>query len=309
LVAGPIIRYKTIAEQLNERSHTWEGFATGAVRFVTGLGKKVIVADTLGQLNVIALAATDKSVLFYWLAIVSFTLQIYFDFSAYSDMAIGLGRMLGFRFLENFNYPFIAKSITEFWQRWHISMGAWFRDYIYIPLGGNRVSSLKWVRNIAIVWFVTGLWHGAAWNFIVWGLFFGLILALEKLYLMKWLNKTPSFFRRAYVLLLVVFSFAIFHLESLALITEYVKGMTGFGGVPIFNYESLYYLRSYGFVLILAAFGSTPVLRGLIDKAKGHHRWKPAADVLAPVYTMALLLLVTAYIIDGSFSPFLYFRF
>ena len=309
LVAGPIVRYQTVAGQLTDRRHTWEDFSAGAVRFVIGLGKKVIIADTLGQLNATALAAADKSVLFYWLVIIAFTLQVYFDFSAYSDMAIGLGRIIGFRFLENFNYPFISKSVSEFWQRWHISMGTWFREYIYVPLGGNRVSKLKWVRNIAVVWFVTGLWHGAAWNFIAWGLYFGVILVIEKLYLMKWLEKTPSVLRRIYVLVIVVFSFVIFHLETVAGITEYIKGMVGLMNVPAVNSESLYYLRSYGFVIVLAVFGATPVLRDIINRMKQSQKLSVAVDVLTPVFVVGLLLLVTAYIIDSSFSPFLYFRF
>ena len=309
LVAGPIVRYQTVADQLSDRRHTWEDFSAGAVRFVIGLGKKVIIADTLGHLNATSLAATDKSVLFYWLAVISFMLQIYFDFSGYSDMAIGLGRIIGFRFLENFNYPFISKSISEFWQRWHISMGTWFREYIYIPLGGNRVSKLKWVRNIAVVWFVTGLWHGAAWNFIIWGLFFGAVLALEKLFLMKWLEKIPSVLRRIYVMVIVIFSFVIFHLESVEAITEYLKGMVGLGGVPAVNGESLYYLRSFAFVLVLAVFGATPVLRDLVNKMKQRPKWAAAVDILTPVFAVATLLLATAYIVDSSFSPFLYFRF
>jgi alginate O-acetyltransferase complex protein AlgI len=311
LVAGPIVRYQTIAEQLKKRTTTWENLSVGATRFVIGLGKKVLIADTLGQLNAVAHEAGEKTILFYWLAIISFTFQIYFDFSGYSDMAIGLGRMIGFRFLENFNYPFIAKSISEFWQRWHISMGTWFREYIYIPLGGNRVSKLKWVRNIAVVWLVTGLWHGAAWNFIIFGGFFGLVLASEKLFLMKWLEKTPGFLRHVYVMAIVIFSFVIFHLETLDGITEYLRGMAGLGNVPLTNSESVYYLRSYGFVMLIAAFGSTPVLRDIVWKAKAHKsaKLRIIADALTPVFTVGLLLIVTAYIIDSSFSPFLYFRF
>jgi alginate O-acetyltransferase complex protein AlgI len=309
LVAGPIVRYRTVAGQLTGRKHTWEDFSAGAVRFITGLAKKVIIADTLGQLNGAALTAADKSVLFYWIAVISFMLQIYFDFSAYSDMAIGLGRIIGFRFLENFNYPFIARSISEFWQRWHISMGTWFREYIYIPLGGNRAGKLKWVRNIAVVWFVTGLWHGASWNFIIWGLYFGVILALEKLYVMKRLEKVPAALRHVYVTVIVVFSFVIFHLESMAGIGEYLRGMVGLTEAPLYNSESVYYLRSYAFVLVLAVFGTTPVLRDLINKARQHPKWGGTVDMLTPVVMAALLVIVTAYIIDSSFSPFLYFRF
>jgi len=309
LVAGPIVRYQTVAGQLTGRSHTFEDFSTGALRFVIGLGKKVIIADTLGQLNTAALAATDKSVLFYWLAVIAFMLQIYFDFSAYSDMAIGLGRIIGFRFLENFNYPFTAKSVSEFWQRWHISMGTWFREYIYIPLGGNRVCKLKWIRNIAVVWVVTGLWHGAAWNFIIWGLYFGVVLTLEKLFFMKYLEKIPALVRRCYVLVTVTFSFVIFHLEGAAEIAEYLKGMAGFGGVPLINSESVYYLRSFAFVLILAVIGATPVPRDLVNRIKQRPKWGRAIKMLTPVFIVAVMLIATAYIIDSSFSPFLYFRF
>ena len=309
LVAGPIVRYQTVANELTNRKHTWEGFASGATRFIIGMGKKVLIANTLGELNRAALTTSNHSALFYWLAIVSFMLQIYFDFSGYSDMAIGLGRILGFNFLENFNYPFIAKSISEFWQRWHISMGTWFREYIYIPLGGNRVSKLKWVRNIAVVWFVTGLWHGAAWNFIFWGLFFGVILAFEKLFFMKWLQKTPDVVRRLYVLLLVTVSFVIFHLENAADIMEYLKGMAGLMDVPAVNSESVYYLRSYGFVLILAIFGATPILRNLVIKASRYPKAQAAVDALTPVFNVVLLMVVAAYLVDSSFNPFLYFRF
>ncbi|MDR0326332.1 MAG: MBOAT family protein [Oscillospiraceae bacterium] len=309
LVAGPIVRYQTVADQLTSRKHTWEGFAYGATRFIIGLGKKVLIANTLGELNQAALASGNKSVLFYWLAVVAFMLQIYFDFSGYSDMAIGLGRIIGFRFLENFNYPFIARSVSEFWQRWHISMGTWFREYIYIPLGGNRVSKLKWVRNIAVVWFVTGLWHGAAWNFIIWGLYFGVILTLEKLFLSNWLKKIPRITQHLYVMVIVIFSFVIFHLESVAGITEYLKGMVGLMDVPAVNSESAYYLRSYGFVLILAVFGATPVLKNLVNRAKLNPKLQPVAEALTPVFNIVLLLIITAYLVDSSFNPFLYFRF
>ena len=309
LVAGPIVRYQTIADQIESRKHTLENFAGGATRFVIGLGKKVLIANTLGELNRAALSSTGQSALMYWLAIVAFMLQIYFDFSGYSDMALGLGRIFGFRFLENFNYPFIAKSISEFWQRWHISMGTWFREYIYIPLGGNRVSKLKWARNIFIVWFCTGLWHGAAWNFIIWGLYFGVLLAAEKLFVLKLIGRLPNAFRHLYVLTLVTFSFVIFHLETLSGITEFCKGMLGLLPIPVANAESLYYLNSYKFVLLLAAFGATPALKILVRKAQAHVKLRAAADALRPVCVAMLLLIVTAYLVDSSFNPFLYFRF
>ena len=309
LVAGPVVRYQTIADQINERTHSLENFAAGAERFVIGLGKKVLIANALGELNKTALTSSSQSVLMYWLAILGFTLQIYFDFSGYSDMALGIGKIFGFTFLENFNYPFISRSITEFWRRWHISMGTWFREYIYISLGGNRVSRLKWVRNIAVVWFCTGLWHGAAWNFIVWGLFFGVLLVLEKLFLLKWLEKLPSALSRLYCLLIVLISFVIFHLETVADILGFLKGMFGFASVPLFTSESVYYLNSYKVILIAAAIGSTPLLKNLVTRAQLNPGLKTVVGVLRPAFTAALLIIVTAYLVDSSFNPFLYFRF
>ena len=309
LVAGPVVRYQTIADQVNERSHSLECFAAGAVRFVIGLGKKVLIANALGELNKTALTASGQSVLMYWLAIIAFTLQIYFDFSGYSDMAIGLGKIFGFTFLENFNYPFISRSITEFWRRWHISMGTWFREYVYISLGGNRVSQLKWIRNIAIVWFCTGLWHGSSWNFVAWGIFFGVILVCEKLFLLKWLEKLPSALSHIYCLLIVLVSFVVFHLETMQDITGFLKGMFGFASVPLVSSESLYYLNSYKVILVVAAIGSTPLLKFIVTKAQSSVRSNTAVNILRPICTACLLVVSTAYLVDSSFNPFLYFRF
>ena len=309
LVAGPVVRYQTIADQINDRKHSLEGFAAGAVRFVIGLGKKVLIANALGELNKTALTATSQSVLMYWLAIIAFTLQIYFDFSGYSDMALGLGRIFGFTFLENFNYPFISRSVTEFWRRWHISMGTWFREYVYISLGGNRVSRLKWIRNIAIVWFCTGLWHGSSWNFVVWGLFFGVLLVVEKLFLQRLLDRIPAVISHVYCLLAVVVSFVIFHLETLQDILGFFRGMFGFASLPLVTSESLYYLNSYKVILAAAVIGSTPLLKSLLLKAQASARLSSAVSVLRPVYTGGLLIVVTAYLVDSSFNPFLYFRF
>ncbi|MFA6612786.1 MAG: MBOAT family O-acyltransferase, partial [Dehalococcoidales bacterium] len=211
LIAGPIVRYSSIEADLTERKHTIPDIAYGISRFITGLAKKVIIANSLGELGVIFSNTDEKTILLYWMWAVGFTLQIYFDFSGYSDMAIGLGRIFGFRFPENFNFPYMAKSVTEFWRRWHISLGSWFRDYVYIPLGGNRVSLLKWVRNVAVVWFLTGFWHGAEWNFVIWGLYFAVILIAEKYFLLKLLDKLPSMVRHLYTLLLVMISWVIFY--------------------------------------------------------------------------------------------------
>ena len=309
LVAGPIVRYRTIAEEINERTHSFDLFAYGVRRFVIGLAKKVLIANQLGQLYQISVSAQSSSVLFYWMAAISFSLQIYFDFSGYSDMAIGLGRIFGFHFLENFNYPYISKSISEFWRRWHISLGTWFKDYLYIPLGGNRGSTLSWFRNIIIVWFLTGLWHGANWNFIIWGLYFGVILVLEKLVLNQVLVKLPHWLRHVYVCLLIVISFVIFNNEDLAVLNLSLKGMFGHLQIPIFNAESIYYLRSYAVIIGISIIGTTPFSRDLIQRGLQSKTSEKIINGLEPVFLLSLLLLVTGYLVDSSFNPFLYFRF
>ena len=305
LIAGPIVRYTTIEAQLEKREYTMEKFALGVRRFIIGLGKKVLIANVLGELNSIFLASNDTSVLFYWLYAISVMLQIYFDFSGYSDMAIGLGKMFGFEFLENFNYPYIATSITDFWRIWHISLSSWFRDYIYIPLGGNRVSKIKWFRNILIVWMLTGLWHGAAWNFIIWGLYFGILLIIEKLFLGKYLEKLPKILSRIYVLLLVMISFIIFNGEGINQIMQNIGGLVGIGNIPIISQESLYYFKSYFVVIIIGIIGATPILKNIANTNKA----QKIMNILEPVFLLLILLVSTSYIVDGSFNPFLYFRF
>ena len=303
LIAGPIVRYVDVARELNERTHSWEDFCLGLRRFLVGLGKKILIADNLALLMKIFRESEGKSVLFYWLYAVAFTLNIYFDFSGYSDMAIGLGRIFGFRFIENFNYPYLSKSVTEFWRRWHMSLGSWFRDYIYIPLGGNRVSRGRWVFNILTVWMLTGLWHGAAWNFVLWGLLFGILLMVE-----KWvpaLQKLPNLLRHGYVLLIVCLSFVLFNADSLSQALSDMGGMFGFAGVPLVNAESLYYLRSYAPLFLMAFAGATPVVRDTARKI-GETSW---GAVLEVVLMAVLLTVCSAYLVDGSFSPFLYFRF
>ena len=309
LVAGPIVRYNTVAAELKERSHSFENFAYGVNRFLIGLGKKVLIANTLGDLSRLMMDSSAPSVLSHWLAIVAFTLQIYFDFSGYSDMAIGLGRFFGFRFLENFNYPFIAKSISDFWRRWHMSMGTWFREYLYIPLGGNRGGKAKWIRNIFIVWFCTGLWHGANWNFIVWGLYFGILLTLEKLVWGKALERIPAVLQHVYTLVLTFFSFVIFHIEDMADMITHLGVMFGAGGLPMATTETLYYLRSFAPMLAAAVIGSTPLLKNLAGRLRAHPTLGKLTMVLEPVFHAALLIVVTGYLIDSSFNPFLYFRF
>ena len=303
LIAGPIVRYVDVARELNERQHSWEDFCLGLRRFLVGLGKKILIADNFALLMKLFRESEGKSVLFYWLYAVAFMLNIYFDFSGYSDMAIGLGRIFGFRFIENFNYPYLSKSVTEFWRRWHMSLGSWFRDYIYIPMGGNRVSKARWVFNILTVWMLTGLWHGAAWNFVLWGLLFGILLMIE-----KWvpaLQKLPTLLRHGYVLLIVCLSFVLFNAESLSQALSDMGGMFGFAGVPLVNAESLYYLRSYAPLFLMGIVGATPIVRDTARRI-GEKPWGAIPEVLL----MALLLIVcSAYLVDGSFSPFLYFRF
>ena len=303
LIAGPIVRYADIDRELEERTHSWEGFSLGMGRFLVGLGKKVILADNFALLMKLFRESDEKSVLFYWLYAVAFTLNIYFDFSGYSDMAIGLGRMFGFHFPENFNYPYLSKSITEFWRRWHMTLGSWFRDYVYIPMGGNRVRRGRWVWNILTVWMLTGLWHGAAWNFVLWGLFFGIFLMMEKW--LPGLQKLPNALRHGYVMLAVIFSFVLFNANSLSQAAGDMAGMLGLGGLPLISAPAVYYLKSYGLLFLLGILGATPLVKTLARKAAD----TKAAWVLEPLVLAALLLVCTAYLVDGSFSPFLYFRF
>ena len=305
LIAGPIVRYTTIEEQIEKREYSFEKFSTGIRRFIIGLGKKVLIANVLGELIQVFLISNEKSVLFYWIYAIANMLQIYFDFSGYSDMAIGLGKMFGFEFLENFNYPYIATSITDFWRRWHISLSSWFRDYIYIPLGGNRVSKIKWLRNILVVWLLTGLWHGAAWNFIIWGLYFGILLILEKVFLEKYIKKLPKIISRIYVLIIVMISFIIFSGENTNIILDNIKGLVGIKNVPIITEESIYYCKSYLITIIIGIIGATPILKNIANSEKIHS----IINVIEPIFLLLILVVCTSYIIDGSFNPFLYFRF
>ena len=302
LIAGPIVRYSTIEKQLEDREYSINKFSLGVRRFIIGLGKKVMIANVIGVLVNNFLISDDKSVLFYWLYAIGVMLQIYFDFSGYSDMAIGLGKMFGFEFLENFNYPYIATSITDFWRRWHISLSTWFRDYVYIPLGGNRVSKIKWFRNIMIVWLLTGLWHGAEWNFIIWGIYFGILLIIEKIFLLKRAEKIPKIFKIIYTLFFVMISFIIFNGNE---IIENIKGLFGIGNISVISKESIYYLKSYFIVILIGIIGATPVIKNIVKKEK----IKKIINILEPIYLFSILLLSTSYIIDGSFNPFLYFRF
>ena len=304
LIAGPIVRYSDINKRLENRRLSLDAAGEGAGRFMLGLGKKIIIANSMGALCSAFLASGEQSVLFYWLYAIAFTLQIYYDFSGYSDMAIGLGKILGFEFMENFNYPYISRSITEFWRRWHMSLGSWFRDYLYIPMGGNRVSKPRWFFNIFVVWFCTGFWHGANWNFMVWGLYFALLLVLEKLWLLKGLEKSKVF-SRVYTMLLVIIGFVIFNAADLPQALHQIGGLFGAGGIPLCGRESLYYLKSYALLLILAVIGCTPAAKNLTQSLEKLRIYA----FLQSATALALLVVCTAYLVDGSFNPFLYFRF
>lgn len=303
LIAGPIVRYADVVRELEHRTHNWENTALGLRRFLVGLGKKVLLADNFALLIRLFRESGEPSVLFYWMYALAFSLNIYFDFSGYSDMAIGLGRVFGFHFPENFNYPYLSQSVTEFWRRWHISLGSWFRDYVYIPLGGNRVSRGRWVCNILVVWMLTGLWHGAAWNFVLWGLLFAALLLVE-----KWapgLQKLPSVLRRFGTLLAVMLSFVLFNAESLSQAGSDFACLFGFGGLPLVTAQTRYYLTSYTVLFLVGMLGATPVVKAAAERIG---RTK-AGNALELVMLLGLLLVCTAYLVDGSFSPFLYFRF
>lgn len=311
LIAGPIVVYSTVEDSLDplKRKTTAEDLYEGSCRFVFGLAKKVLLANNLGQFVSIFqnTAADDRSVVFYWAYALAFSMQIYFDFSGYSDMAIGLGRIFGFSFPENFNYPFISKSITEFWRRWHMTLGGWFREYVYIPLGGNRVSRGRWIFNIFVVWALTGLWHGVQWTFLTWGLYFGILLMAEKLWLGRLLDKLPTWAQHLYNVILVVFSMVLFNADTIgdaAACIGAMLGLAGLGtgtGIPFAGALGSYYIKSFGTLFIVSIVASTPICRKL-------SQFKYANE-LKPVLVIVLLLLVTAYLVDGSYNPFLYFRF
>ena len=309
LVAGPIVRYQTVEKELDDRVHSFNNFAYGIRRFTIGLAKKVLIANALGELCTKAFVLNETTVIFYWIFGISYMLELYFDFSAYSDMAIGLGRIFGFNFPENFNYPYISKSITEFWRRWHISLSTWFKDYVYIPLGGNRNGIYKQIRNILIVWLLTGIWHGANWTFLIWGLLFGIILIVEKIFLNKFMEKLPSFIRRIYVLFIVMILFIIFNSENMQVALTNIKGLFGMNGEVFVNDYTLHYLKSYLPVLIIALLGSTPLIKILIDKLRKNKYVNNIINILEPILIVMILFVVTSYLIDNSYNPFLYFRF
>lgn len=303
LVAGPIVRYTTVAEEIDERHESVSEFSAGAVRFLFGLGKKMLLANAVARIADAAFAAVMPSVLFAWLGAVAYTFQIYFDFSAYSDMAIGLGRMFGFHFLENFNYPYVARSVTEFWRRWHMSLGTWFRDYVYIPLGGNRCGRARQLLNILIVWALTGIWHGANWTFLLWGLYYAVFLMIEKVFLLKRLEKLPVL-GHIYTIIIVMFGWVMFQLDSLAAIGNYTSAMLGFGASGLAESTDLYYLGSYAVTFVIAIVASTPLGSRLFAKLPGKVR-----RFAAPALIVLALVLCTAYLVDATYNPFIYFNF
>jgi len=309
LVAGPIIKLKTIEKELKERKSTFNDISIGIRKFIIGLSKKVILANSLGLVIEIFLKYENKTFLFYWIYAICFTMQIYLDFSGYSDMAIGLGKMFGFNFPENFNYPFIAKSITDFWRKWHISLGSWFKEYLYIPLGGNKTSKLKWVRNILIVWMLTGLWHGASWNFIIWGLFFAIILLIEKVFLIKYLKKIPEIITRFYVLIIIIISFIIFNATDLNMLIMDLFSLFGINNLPFSDNITFYYLKSSLVLIIISIIATTPFMKNIIIKMKTNNKINKFINIMEPIFLLILLIISTAYLVDSTFNPFIYFRF
>ena len=309
IIAGPIVRYETVDEELETKKISMDNFSKGMRRFIIGLGKKVLIANNVGTLwNIIEIGEySEMSMLLSWISIIAFALQIYFDFSGYSDMAIGLANIFGMDFDENFNYPYISKSITEFWRRWHITLGSWFRDYIYIPLGGNKKGFLKQIRNILIVWFLTGAWHGASWNFILWGLFFGVILILEKVILLKLLKKLPTWTNYVYTAFLVLISWVIFAFEDLGKVKDYLFTMFHLNKTNIVNAEGLYYLKNYFIIIVIGLILSTPVISKLLKKLEEKHT--NIRSILITGIYIGILVLSTASLVSDSYNPFLYFRF
>lgn len=307
LIAGPIVRYQTVAEEIDNRVETYDLFSEGVKRFILGLGKKVLLANSIGVIwrNISAGEISTLPTLTAWIGILAFSFQIYFDFSGYSDMAIGLGKIFGFNFLENFNYPYMSRSITEFWRRWHISLGTWFKEYLYIPLGGNRVSKLMNIRNILIVWMLTGIWHGASWNFALWGLYFGIILILEKFILIKYLEKLPSFLRRIYTLSLILISWVIFAFDSFTDGYAYIKVLFKSNGGGLFDNNSIYLLYTNIILFVVLILGSTNIPKKLWEKINLKYK----GIIIENIYLLAILFLSIAYLVDQSYNPFLYFRF
>ena len=309
LIAGPIVQYADVDEQLASREVSWTKFGEGSMYFIRGLAKKVLLANTSGMIftEVSGLAKGNIAVMTAWLGAFAYMFQIYFDFSGYSDMAIGLGKMFGFEFNMNFNYPYVSKSITEFWRRWHISLSSWFRDYVYIPLGGNRVSKIKHIRNLLIVWFLTGLWHGAAWNFVAWGLYYGVILIIEKYLLSPVLDRLPDVVRHIYSIVLVVIGWVLFFSSSFGQAADYIRVMFGAGAHGFADRESMYLLTSNLILWLILIFGSTPLVHFRYEHMLRSKKWN--TTIINSVVYAALFIVCIAYLVTETYNPFLYFRF
>lgn len=308
LVAGPIVRYSDVERELRLRKHSLEDFSYGVRRFTVGLAKKILLANSFGSFCETFRETDEKSTLFFWIYAVAYSLQVYFDFSGYSDMAIGLGSMFGFKFPENFKYPYISESVTEFWRRWHISLGSWFRDYVYIPMGGNRVSKPRFFFNILTVWFLTGFWHGADWTFIIWGLYFAVLLMAEKSIPQKIKSKVPVIFRHIYLIFVVVIGFVIFNANGIDGMISDFKGMFT-SAYPLCTETTLYYLRSFAILFAVGIIGAAPTVKIAAEKLGSTRTGEKIRNIAEPIIILLLLVAVTAYLIDGSYNPFLYFRF
>lgn len=306
LIAGPIVQFKTVAKELNERIHSMDNIYIGIRRFIIGFAKKVFLANNIGFIwSEILSNYSDSSVLTLWLGIICFALQIYFDFSGYSDMAIGLGKIMGFNFLENFNYPYISKSITEFWRRWHISLGSWFRDNVYIPLGGNKKGLKRQIINLAIVWFLTGFWHGASWNYVLWGVYYGILIIVEKLFLLKWLKK-HNIISHIYTIFLVLIGWSLFAIEDLGLLSDYINGMFAINSVGLTDNQFLYYLQNYGILLIIGVIVAVCPLKQHYNILKAQHSW---IKMIENILLIFIFIISLAMLVNSTYNPFLYFRF
>jgi alginate O-acetyltransferase complex protein AlgI len=318
LIAGPIVRYQTVADEIVDRRETIDDFVSGIQRFVIGLGKKMILANSAGYVadQIFGMPAGEMSTTLAWIGIIAYSLQIYFDFSGYSDMAIGLGRMFGFHFLENFNYPYISRSVSEFWRRWHMSLGSWFRDYVYIPLGGNRQGEWKTYRNLAVVWFLTGIWHGASWTFIAWGVYYGVFIMLERAFLGKWLKAMPSWLSLSFTLFVVIIGWVFFRADDFPYAIAYLQTMFGLHGGPLFDQQALYYLVQYGVVLLIAIIAATPIPRIVVGKFLSQElddtkttATRRIVGLVRVSGVLVLFFLSISYIVSSTFNPFIYFRF
>ncbi|KGN03302.1 alginate regulatory protein [Clostridium novyi A str. 4570] len=309
LVAGPIVQYGDIAKQLNKRKESLSKFGEGAQIFIIGLGKKVLLANNVGLLwsSIKATPLGELSIVSAWIGIIGFTFQIYFDFSGYSDMAIGLGKMFGFDLIKNFDYPYISRSVTEFWRRWHMSLGAWFREYVYIPLGGNKKGALKQYRNLFVVWFLTGLWHGASWNFVLWGLYFGVFVTLEKIFILKLLKKSPRFISHIYTMFLVIIGWVLFEFDDMSACISFMKVLFGFGKNAILNTQAMYYMYTNWILFVILIICSTPLPMKVISFIR--KKLNTISSVALPVAYLIIMFISTAYLVNDTYNPFLYFKF